>query len=209
MDWLYPVLLFLVSYLFGSFPSAFLLTKWVFKQDIRTMGSGNVGALNVLRSTKNFFLGSVVFLLDMFKGWLPAWYFTGVLHAEFNVLIVVVFGVLFGHVHPVWLKFRGGRGLAVTAGALLAAKPILVAVWLVLWTVFFYLIRKYVVATLIATFLLPIIVFFTTDWLFSNDVLLMILPVSMLIFFRHLEGVFQLIRGTDLPSNKKESKNGN
>lgn len=206
MEWLYPVLLFLVSYLFGSFPSAFLLTKWVHKEDIRKMGTGNVGALNVLRSTKNFFLGSVVFLLDMFKGWLPAWYFTVVLHAEYNVLLVVVFGVLLGHVHPVWLKGRGGRGLAVTGGALLAAKPILVAVWLVLWMIFFYLFRKYVVATLVATFLLPLIVFFTTDWLFSREVLLMILPVSMLIFFRHLEGVFELIRTADVSPKAKESK---
>jgi len=185
MDLLNSVILFLVSYLFGSFPSAYLIIKWILHKDIRTMGTGNVSAFNVIRITNNYFLGILVLVLDILKGFLPAWYFTSVSQVDFSILLVVVSGVLFGHIHPVWLKFVGGRGLVVTGGALLAFKPILIVIWLVLWVMFYLIIQKTIIATLIATFLLPILVFFTTDWLFTHDILLMILPVSMLIFFRH------------------------
>lgn len=202
MNPFYTILLFVIAYLFGSFPSAYLMVKWVLKKDIRQMGSGNVGALNVLQSTRNFLLGITVLLIDIVKGFLPAYYVTSIQHVDLSTLLVVVSGVLFGHIHPVWLKFRGGRGLAVTAGALLAIKPILVAIWLVLWIIFYIFIRNYTIVTLIATFLLPIIVFFTTDWLFGHDVLLMILPVCMLVFFRHLEGVYRLVK-TGTSKNKE------
>jgi len=203
MDLLNSVIFFLVSYLFGSFPSAYLIIKWVRNQDIRTMGTGNVGAFNVLRSTDSYFLSVLVLVLDILKGFLPAWYFTTVYQVEYSTLLIVVSGVLFGHIHPVWLRFIGGRGLAVTCGALLAFKPILIVIWMGLWGIFYLLVRRRVIATLVATLLLPLLVFFTIDWLFNYDILLMILPVSMFIFFRHLDGIIHLIKEGQLSQETK------
>lgn len=195
--------LFIISYLFGSFPSAYIVLKIFQKKDIRKEGSGNVGAMNALRTSKSKSLALVVLLLDLIKGALPAWYFTRIVEADYLFLITLVCGVLLGHTFPIWLKFKGGRGLAVVAGALLVLEPILVLLWIILWGVFFLLIRKHIIASMIATFTLPFIVYFTQGIYFSRDVLIMILPVCLLIFQRHLE------RLPDIVNEKRKSiKNG-
>lgn len=191
----YAILLF-VAYLFGSFPSAFILLKITQKKDIRSEGSGNVGAMNALRTSKKKWVALVVLILDLFKGAFPAYYFTRIVVADEIFLLILVSGVLFGHVFPVWLKFKGGRGLAVVAGALLVIEPVLVLIWLVCWGVFFLAIRKHIVASMIATALLPLIVYFTLDIYFTKDILLMILPVCLIIFQRHLERIPDVVKET-------------
>jgi len=151
------ILLLAVAYLFGSFPSAYLLIKLKTKKDIRTLGSGNVGALNALRSGKSKTIALIVLVLDLLKGALPAWYLAHVQQADFLIQVTVVSGVLLGHVYPVWLRFKGGRGLAVVAGALLVIQPVLVGIWLGFWLIFYLLIYKHIVASLIATFILPLV----------------------------------------------------
>ena len=182
-----------VAYLFGSFPSAYLLIKLKTRKDIRTMGSGNMGALNALRSGKSKTVALLVLLLDLLKGALPAWYFAHVQQAEYLVQVTVVIGVLLGHVYPVWLRFKGGRGLAVVAGALLVIQPVLVGIWVGFWLVFYLLIGKHIIACLIATFILPLVVYFVGPPYFQHSILLMILPVCMLIFQRHLERLPDLV----------------
>lgn len=189
-------ILLLVAYLFGSFPSAYILLKITQKKDIRSEGSGNVGAMNALRASKKKWIALVVLILDLFKGAFPAYYFTRVVITDEIFLLILVSGVLFGHVFPVWLKFKGGRGLAVVAGSLLVIEPVLVLIWLVSWAVFFVLIRRHIVASMIATAILPLIVYFTLDIYFSKDILLMILPVCLIIFQRHLERIPDVIRET-------------
>jgi glycerol-3-phosphate acyltransferase PlsY len=189
-------ILLLVAYLFGSFPSAYILLKITQKKDIRSEGSGNVGAMNALRASKKKWIALIVLILDLFKGAFPAYYFTRVVVADEMFLLILVSGVLFGHVFPVWLKFKGGRGLAVVAGALLVIEPVLVLIWLVSWAIFFVIIRKHIVASMIATALLPLIVFFTLDIYFTKDILLMTLPVCLIIFQRHLERIPDIIQET-------------
>ncbi len=189
-------ILLIVAYLFGSFPSAFLLLKITQKKDIRSEGSGNVGAMNALRASKKKWIALIVLILDLFKGAFPAYYFTRVVVTDEIFLLILVSGVLFGHVFPVWLKFKGGRGLAVVAGALLVIKPILVLMWIVIWAIFFITIRKHIIASMIATALLPLIVYFTLDIYFSKAILLMILPVCLIIFQRHLERIPDIIQET-------------
>ncbi len=198
------ILLFIVSYLFGSFPSAYLIIKFTSKKDVREQGSGNVGALNAFRTSRNAAVGILVLILDLLKGFLPAWYFTRIMPMDFIFLMALVPGVLAGHVYPVWLKFKGGRGLAVTAGALLALEPTLVLIWMGMWGIFYLLLRKHIVANMVATFLLPVIVFFTRGWLYTNDILLMILPVCMLIFFKHLERIPDLVEHKRISINNGE-----
>ena len=189
-------LLLIVAYLFGSFPSAFILLKITQKKDIRSEGSGNVGAMNALRASKKKWIALVVLILDLFKGAFPAYYFTRIVVADEIFLLILVSGVLFGHVFPVWLKFKGGRGLAVVAGALLVIEPVLVLIWLVSWAIFFVIIRKHIIASMIATALLPLIVYFSLDIYFTKDILLMILPVCLIIFQRHLERIPDIIQET-------------
>ncbi len=189
-------LLLIVAYLFGSFPSAFILLKITQKKDIRSEGSGNVGAMNALRASKKKWIALVVLILDLFKGAFPAYYFTRIVVADEIFLLILVSGVLFGHVFPVWLKFKGGRGLAVVAGALLVIEPVLVLIWLISWAIFFVIIRKHIIASMIATALLPLIVYFSLDIYFTKDILLMILPVCLIIFQRHLERIPDIIQET-------------
>lgn len=184
---------FLIAYLFGSFPTAFILLKIKYKQDIRSSGSGNVGALNAMRSSKSKAAGLIVLMIDLLKGALPVYLAMHNFPLDAMLHIIVIFGVVYGHCFPVWLKFQGGRGLATTAGALLVFQPELVAIWLVSWAFYYALIRKHIVANLIATFLLPMIVFLGRIQFFNDDILLMILPVCMIILLRHLERVPDVI----------------
>lgn len=193
MEQLYNILIFLAAYLFGSFPSAYLLVKLKTRDDIRNMGSGNVGALNALRAGKSKPIAVLVLILDLAKGAFPAWYVFYQIETGFLIQLLVVCGVMLGHVYPVWLKFKGGRGLAVVAGALLVIQPVLVVIWIVMWAIFFLLIRKHIIASLIATFTLPIVVFFARSLYFNNEILLIVLPVCMLIFQRHLERLPDLV----------------
>jgi glycerol-3-phosphate acyltransferase PlsY len=187
------IVAFLIGYLFGSFPTAYLLLKFRFKQDIRTSGSGNVGALNAMRSSKSKIIGLIVLLVDLLKGAIPVYLAMYYFNTDIMVQIFVIQGVVYGHCFPVWLKFQGGRGLATTAGALIIFQPILVAIWLVSWGLYYILIRRHIVANLVATFLLPMIVFLTHEQFFNGDILLMILPVCMIILLRHLERVPDVI----------------
>jgi len=194
-----------IAYLFGSFPSAFLLIKLTTSKDIRNQGSGNVGTMNALR-TGSKSVAFFVLLLDLLKGAFPVWYVQTQMQPEFSVLLTVCIGLLLGHLFPVWLKFRGGRGLAVAAGALLVAQPALVLIWLFTWAIFFAVIRKHVVASMIATFILPVVVFFTKDAYFSNEILLITLLVCMLIFQRHLERIPDLVEEKRINIQNGEAK---
>jgi len=186
-------IIFVIAYLFGSIPVSWLLVRSTQKKDIREEGSGNVGALNAWRSTQKKWLGVTALVLDVLKGAAPVFLFREYLNGDFLILLALVGGVLLGHCYPVWLRFHGGRGLAATAGALLLYQPVLVGLWLGTWLVYYILIRKHIIANLIATFLLPIVVFFTPGWLFGDETLLMLLPICLLIIMRHLVRIPDLL----------------
>ncbi|HED11797.1 MAG TPA: glycerol-3-phosphate acyltransferase [Caldithrix abyssi] len=193
-----------LAYLLGSFPTAYIMIRLFRKKDIRATGSGNVGALNSYRSSKSVPLALTVLLIDACKGYLPVWLYHLYLPATDSLLLLLIgIGVVVGHSFPVWLGFRGGRGLAVTAGFFLAVDPRVPALWILVWLVYFLLIRKHIIASLVATFLLPLIIFFMQDSYFDKTDLLLILPVSFVIFLKHLERLPEVISGG--VSVKKES----
>lgn len=193
-----------LAYLLGSFPTAYILIRLFKKKDIRTTGSGNVGALNSYRSSKSVSLALTVLLIDALKGYLPVWLYHLYFPAADSLLLLLIgIGVVVGHSFPVWLGFRGGRGLAVTAGFFLAVDPRVPALWVLVWLVYFLLIRKHIIASLVATFLLPLIIFFMQGSYFDKTDLLLILPVSFVIFLKHLERLPEVISGSG--SVKKES----
>lgn len=188
----YPVVL-IAAYLFGSFPSAFIMLKLFGKKDIREHGSGNMGAMNALRTSKSKPLAAIVLLFDLLKGAFPTWYAVTYLNFDNPAFLLLVSGLLLGHLFPVWLKFKGGRGLAVAAGALGVINPWLIVIWITTWVIFFLILRKHIMASMIATFILPIAVFFTKDYYFSDQILLFTLIVCILIFQRHLERIPDII----------------
>lgn len=130
--WLVWILVIVGSYLLGSLPSAYVVVKWRTGKDIRTMGSGNVGTTNAVRAVGP--LGYLVFVLDVLKGFLPV--LIARVYWGFPLAAAAGLAALLGHFFPVWLQFRGGKGVATSFGIYLALAPITaligIAVWLVL-----------------------------------------------------------------------------
>ena len=124
-------ILSLLSYLLGSIPFGFLLTKFFLKKDIRETGSGNIGATNVLR-TGNKFLGYSTLLLDILKAVLPIIY-VKLNYPEF--IYICSLSVFLGHVFPIWLKFKGGKGVATYVGMLIILNYFLGIVFGIVWAV--------------------------------------------------------------------------
>ena len=123
------ILIVLVCYFLGSIPFGFILTKFFLKQDIREIGSGNIGATNVLR-TGNKSIGYLTLLLDILKAVIPV-IFIKINFSEY--LFISSLSVFLGHVFPIWLKFKGGKGVASYLGILFCINYILGFVFILVW----------------------------------------------------------------------------
>ncbi len=194
MNVLHLIIMFLISYLIGSVPLAFWLARWVYKTDLRFFGTKDVGALNAYRVKRNIWFALGIGLFDLGKGLLAVWLANRYFAHDFTAVLLATGGVLLGDVFPLWLGFRGSRGLAVSAGALWLINPYLVAIWLGLFCLFYCIIRQHIIAILIASFGLPLVVFFVLNIYFTGDILILILLVSTFVFQRHLERVPDLVK---------------
>jgi acyl phosphate:glycerol-3-phosphate acyltransferase len=178
------------SYLLGSIPFGFILTKIFLKKDIRDIGSGNIGATNALRSG-NKTLGYATLLLDIVKAVLP------VLYVKFNYpdyIFIASLCVFLGHVFPIWLKFKGGKGVASYVGILFSINIILGLVFIVSWTITFFISRYSSLSSLVASLMVPIYLI-----IFENFNSLFFIIMFVLIFYTHKENVKRL-------KNKEETK---
>ena len=146
-----------LGYLLGSIPAAFLLVRWKSHLDIRSQGSGNVGTLNSYQVSGSKGIAAMVLGVDFFKG-LAAVYLAGALWPE-NIANAAWAGTgaVLGHNFPVWLRFKGGRGLATGAGALLPFGWVTVVVWVIAWFVGFRLLRRVNPANAIASVFLMLV----------------------------------------------------
>jgi len=127
----------LLGYLIGSIPTAYLLVKWKSRVDIRQSGSGNVGTLNSLQVSKSRLIGVSVLALDLLKGIVAVLLAKSISGEEFSAVATAGVAAVVGHNFPVWLSFKGGRGLATAAGVVfLVAWPI-VAIWGLCWALGF------------------------------------------------------------------------
>jgi glycerol-3-phosphate acyltransferase PlsY len=122
-----------LGYLLGSVPTAYLLVRWKSKIDIRDAGSGNVGTLNSYVVTRSKLVGAAVLVLDILKGLLVIFIIRAISDSSFASQAVAGVAVVVGHSFPVWLKFKGGRGLATAAGVMLALGWIVVLIWCIWW----------------------------------------------------------------------------
>ena len=144
------VLAVAVGYLLGSLPFAYLLVRWRANVDIRTVGSGNVGALNSFEVTRSRAVGFGVLLLDAAKGGAALLAGQAIGGGDFALGEVAGVAAVVGHNFPLWLHFRGGRGLATAAGVLFVLHWWVVAVWGIFWALAFVFLRRVNVANAIA-----------------------------------------------------------
>ncbi len=179
----------LVSYLLGSIPFGFLLTKLFLKQDIRNIGSGNIGATNVLR-TGNKLIGFSTLFLDILKAVIPIVF---IKYNFPNFIFISSLSVFLGHVFPVWLKFKGGKGVATYVGILFCINYILGFVFIISWFIIFLLSKYSSLSSLLASLTIPIYHFFLIDD--KNHFFFIILFI--LIFYTHRENIKRLKNNTE------------
>lgn len=149
---------FFICYCIGSFPTAYILVKLTSKKDLTKEGSGNIGTLNSFMVSKSKAVGVAVLLFDLLKGFVPLFVMNFVFGLTYPVIMTGACGLITGHNFPVWLKFKGGRGLATGAAIFLMVNYFIVIGWLLVWGVVFLLKKKVLLANTIATFALPVFV---------------------------------------------------
>ncbi len=181
----------IISYMMGSIPFGFILTKIFLKKDIREIGSGNIGATNALR-TGNKIIGYSTLILDILKAIIP------VLYVKFffpNFLYIAALCAFLGHVFPIWLKFKGGKGVATYVGILFTIDIYFGFIFTVSWFVTFFISKYSSLSSLIAAFSIPIYLLILTQF----DQVIFFTIMFVLIFFTHRENIKRL-------KNKEESK---
>ena len=185
-------LIILVSYLFGSIPFGLVLTKIFLKKDIREIGSGNIGATNVLRAG-NKVLGYSTLVLDILKAVLP------ILYVKFfmnDYLYISALSIFIGHVFPIWLKFKGGKGVASYLGILCCLDIFTALIFGVVWVSIFILFKFSSLSSLLASLTIPIFQFFYN----SNSDYYFYFMMFILIFFTHRENIKRLRNNTESKS---------
>jgi glycerol-3-phosphate acyltransferase PlsY len=175
----------------GSIPFGFILTKIFLKKDIREIGSGNIGATNALR-TGNKVIGYATLILDISKAIIP------VIYTKINfpeLILVASLCAFLGHVFPIWLKFKGGKGVATYVGILFSINIVFGLIFAISWLITFVLTKYSSLSSLIGSLSLPAYLLITGQ---TNNVIFFII-MFVLIFFTHRENVKRL-------KNKEESK---
>jgi glycerol-3-phosphate acyltransferase PlsY len=185
----------IVGYLLGSIPFGVLLTRAAGMGDIREVGSGNIGATNVLR-TGNRWLAAATLALDCGKGALAVWLASVYGH---DTALLAGAAAVVGHLFPVWLRFKGGKGVATGLGVMLAVAPWVGLLGLAIWVASAYFTRYSSLAALLSYGLAPIYA-----WVLAGPrPALLVLFIAILVFSRHGENIRRLRAGTENKIGKK------
>lgn len=191
-------LLIAVGYLLGSIPFGLLLVKATGRGDVRRSGSGNIGAANVTRSA-GYVAGALTLFLDAAKGALAVWIASRLTHGSIAWMVAAGAAAVVGHVFPVWLGFRGGKGVATGLGAFLLICWQAVAAAAVLWIIMVLFWRYSSLGSIVATAALPVLVYllYAPGHAPPDSVTLTTLAVSLLVLFKHKGNIQRLIAGTE------------
>ena len=181
----------IISYLMGSIPFGFILAKIFLKKDIREIGSGNIGATNALR-TGNKTLGYSTLILDILKAIIPVIYIK-IFYQDF--LYIASLCVFLGHVFPVWLKFKGGKGVATYLGILFAINFYFGIIFIISWFITFFISKFSSLSSIFGAASIPIYLLILTQF----DQVIFFTIMFVLIFFTHRENIKRL-------KNKEETK---
>jgi len=179
----------IISYLFGSFPSGYILSKYFNKIDITKQGSGNIGATNVLRSGSKS-LAILTLLIDALKGAIPVILFS---FNSYLMALASLFSFL-GHNFPVWLKFKGGKGVATYLGVILALSYKFFLIFGITWLVLSFLFRYASLSSIISS-----LIVFVYSYFFINNFSLILFIFFVIIVYTHRENIVRL-------KNSEESK---
>ena len=181
----------IICYLIGSIPFGYILTKVFLKKDIRDIGSGNIGATNALR-TGNKTIGYTTLFFDIIKAVIP------IIYIKFNFTELLYIGslcIFLGHVFPVWLKFKGGKGVATYVGILFALNIYFGLVFIVSWLITFAFFKFSSLSSLVASISIPIYLLILSKF----EHIFFFTIMFVLVFFTHRENIKRL-------KNKEESK---
>ena len=187
-----------LGYLLGSIPFGLILTRLAGKGDVREIGSGNIGATNVLR-TGSKPLAAATLVLDCLKGTatvLLAWRLLGQ-----STGLAAAAGAMIGHLYPVWLRFKGGKGVATFLGVLIPLLPIAAAVYAAIWLALLLTVRISSVAGMTAAASAPL----SALVLKQNTLLPMLLGFAVLVLWKHRENILRLTKGTEPRIGSKTS----
>ena len=195
------ILVIFFSYLSGSIPFGLIVTKFYGDQDVRKIGSGNIGATNVLR-TGNRYLAAATLILDILKGYAPVvitqFFFTE--HLQLSALMAFL-----GHIFPIWLKFKGGKGVATYLGILIAFSYGLSLLFIFTWVVVSLIFKYSSLSSIFSSLTVLIITLFRENavkaidpnFVFGNDIKLILFIFFILILFTHRKNISNLKNNTE------------
>lgn len=199
-----------IGYFFGSFPAGYFAGRFA-GVDVRSQGSGNIGATNVLRVLGKRW-GYPVFAIDVFKGFaavrlaffLVRYWPTAEPYAEYLGILTGIMSVV-GHMFPVWLRFKGGKGVATTAGALFGLMPWVVPCVFLFWYIVFRTTGYVSLASIVAAITLPIVAALFARWRFIDTWALVYfcILIGVLVLWRHRSNFSRLLKGTEQRFDRK------
>ncbi|MFL2820100.1 MAG: glycerol-3-phosphate 1-O-acyltransferase PlsY [Alphaproteobacteria bacterium] len=181
-------LFILFSYLMGSIPFGYLFSKYVSKIDIREIGSGNIGTTNVLR-TGNKLTALLTLFFDALKGFAPVW-----ISLQFSSVLFIYVGifVLLGHMYPIWLKFKGGKGVATFLGVIFAISINSGFLFILSWIIIALIYRKSSVSSLSATLFSSLYILF-----YNPNLTFLIIIMLGFIIIKHKENLIRIYKNTE------------
>jgi acyl phosphate:glycerol-3-phosphate acyltransferase len=206
------LIIFIISYLIGAIPWGFIIAK-LKGVDIREHGSGNIGATNVTRTIGKRW-GVLCFFIDFLKGLLPViavkilfpsiWFLTP-MQICFAIILTVL-GTVLGHMYPIYLKFKGGKGVSTGAGALVAITPYAVICGLTVWIIVYKTSKFVSLASITAAIIVAILSFVfsvTNIYHIDNTLLYFVIFITLMAIYKHKSNIKRLINGTENSFRKK------
>ncbi len=197
MTWLAWVILIIGGYLLGSIPTAYIIVKLKKGTDIRQIGSGNIGATNTIRAAGRG-TGVLVFILDMAKGAIPT--LIGLAISR-DLAIVAGLAAFLGHLFPIWLNFKGGKGVSTAFGVALAMYPLYALFCITLWLIVMLATGYVSLGSCCGTALMPIIAICTAQ---PASCIIIFIIITLLVCWRHRENFRNIKAGTEGRSFRKK-----
>ena len=194
-------LLLLAAYLIGAFPSSYVVAKLVRGIDLRQHGSGNLGATNAYR-VLGWKAATPVFILDIFKGWFPTFYFPRIDGTDiWEWALVYGAMAIVGHVFSVYVRFKGGKGVATGAGVFLALAPLAVLITTIIWMGLVFITGTVSIGSIAAAAALPIAVALLDD---RTLVLVLAVALAAFVIYAHRANIRRLMRGEEPSFRRKK-----
>ena len=201
-----PFVLLLLSYLLGSLPTSYLVGRAIYGVDLRRVGSGNLGATNTLR-VLGWKAALPVVLVDVGKGFLPVWTFPRISPAPWGWALAYGAAAILGHAFSVWVRFRGGKGVATSAGVFLGLAPWAVLAGFAVWTATVFTTRIVSLASILAALTVPVMV-----WLIpqpgGRSLLPFTLALAAFVIWAHRANLRRLVRGEEHRFGRDRGQHG-